>query len=89
LWESWFLPNARYLGLLVAAFELTVAVRILSRGRVTRVGFVGTLVFHIALAGIFGMWPYTIPMIAALGYMLRFDFPSGPFARFRAQLTSS
>jgi hypothetical protein len=81
-WLSWFLPNARYLGLLIAVVELIVAVLILSRGRTSRLGFGAAALFHVALAALFGMWPYTVPMILVLAYMVRFDFPRGPTDRF-------
>jgi hypothetical protein len=47
-WLSWFLPNARYLGLLIAVVEVAVAVLILSRGHGTRLGFGAATLFHVA-----------------------------------------
>jgi hypothetical protein len=73
LW-NWFLSNARYLALLIAAFELAVGLLILKGGGPTKVGLLGALGFHIVLAAMFGMWPYTVPMILLIGWMLRYDF---------------
>jgi hypothetical protein len=80
-WVDWFLPNARYLGLVIAAGELAIAILILSRRAGTKLGFACAASFHVALAALFGMWPYTIPMFVVLALMVRFDFESGPTAR--------
>ncbi len=77
-WETWFLPNARLLGLGIALIELTVAALIFSRGMATRLGFLGALKFHGLLSALFGMWPYTIPMMVALAFMVTFHFERGP-----------
>ncbi len=81
LWEDWFLPNAHYLGLLIAAGELGIALLILSRGRAARLGFVGATAFHLSLAALFGMWPYTVPMAIVLGHMTTLEFTDGPALR--------
>lgn len=80
-WDSWFVPNARVLALLLAAAELTIAILILSRDSWTRLGLAAAALFHVALAAIFGMWAYTLPMIVALAYVANFEFPDGPIAR--------
>jgi hypothetical protein len=85
-WESWFLPNARYLGLAIAAGELVIALLILGRGRWTRAGLVCATLFHLALAALFGMWPYTVPMVLVLGHMTTLEFPAGPVARVIGRL---
>jgi|CXWK01.1.fsa_nt_gi hypothetical protein len=71
---TWFLSDARYLALVLAAFEMLVAVLILYGGRATKLGLLGALGFHVVLALMFGMWPYTLPMIVLLGWSLRYDF---------------
>lgn len=80
-WFSWFLPNARYFGLLIAVVELSIAVLILSRGLPTSLGLAAATAFHLALTAIFGMWPYTVPMVLLLSYAARFEFSPGPTAR--------
>ena len=79
-WESWFLPNARYLGLAIAAAELAIALMILGRGRAARFGLVAAAGFHVALAVLFGMWPYTLLMFVGLVYLATLDFNDGPSA---------
>jgi hypothetical protein len=71
---AWFLSNAQHLALLIAAFELVVAVLIFYGGRATTVGLSGALGFHLTLAAMFGMWPYTLPMILLIGWTARFGF---------------
>ena len=73
LW-NWFLSNARYLALLIAAFELAVGLLILKGGRPTKVGILGALGFHVVMAAMFGMWPYKVPVILLIGWVLRYDF---------------
>jgi hypothetical protein len=80
-WESWFLPNVRYLGLVIAAAELTIAALIFGRGAATRLGFACATAFHTALAVLFGMWPYTVPTTLLLAAMTRVEFPDGPAMR--------
>jgi hypothetical protein len=81
IWESWFIPNARYLALLLVIGELTIATLILARGWWTRLGFAFAATFHVALAALFGMWVYTVPMAVALAYMTAVEFSGGPAAR--------
>ena len=74
LWFVWFLPRANVLALVIAAFEITVGILILRGGSATRLGLAGALGFHLALAVMFGMWPYTIPMILLITWALRYEF---------------
>lgn len=71
---TWFLSNAQVLALLLAMFELLVSVLILWGGQATRLGLIGALGFHLILASMFGMWPYTVPMVFLIGWSLRYDF---------------
>lgn len=73
-WYVWFLPHARIFALVIAAFEIAVGILILRGGSATKWGLVGALGFHLALATIFGMWPYTVPMIVLIAWALRYDF---------------
>jgi hypothetical protein len=73
-WYVWFLPNARIFALVIAGFEIAVGILIVRGGSATRWGLVGALGFHLALAGIFGMWPYTVPMIVVIAWALSYDF---------------
>jgi hypothetical protein len=64
-WFDVFLPYATVFGLLVAVAELAIGIALLSRSG-ARGGLVAAALFHMTLFAIFGMWPYTIPMIVAI-----------------------
>jgi hypothetical protein len=87
-WESWFIPNARVFALLLAAGELALALLIVSRAGWTRLGLAAATFFHVALAAIFGMWFYTVPMILVLGSMTTLEFADGPMAGLVRRITS-
>jgi hypothetical protein len=79
-WLSVFMPHAAVLGLLLAAFELTVGLLILAGGRNTRLGLLAALAFHLGLMLFgWGFWFWSIPMLAVLVCLLRDDF--GPAMR--------
>ena len=71
-WASVFMPNATAFALLLAAFEATVGALILAGGRKMQLGLVGAIGFHIGLM-LFGMWPWSVPMIAAFLVLLVSD----------------
>jgi hypothetical protein len=74
-WLSVFMPHAALLGLLLAAFELAVGLLILAGGRKTTIGLVAALAFHLGLMLFgWGFWFWSIPMLAALVALLRYDF---------------
>ena len=74
-WLSVFMPHAALLGLLLAAFELAVGLLILAGGPKTRLGLLAAIVFHLGLMLFgWGFWLWSVPMLAMLVAMLRFDF---------------
>ena len=74
-WLSVFMPHAALLGLLLAAFELAVGLLILAGGRKTALGLVAALAFHLGLLLFgWGFWFWSVPMLAALVALLRYDF---------------
>jgi hypothetical protein len=74
-WVSVFMPHAALLGLLLAAFELAVGLLILAGGRKTTIGLVAAIAFHLGLMLFgWGFWFWSVPMLATLIALLRFDF---------------
>ena len=73
-WLAVFMPHAALLGLLLAAFELAVGLLILA-GPKTRLGLVAAIVFHLGLMLFgWGFWFWSVPMLAMLVALLRYDF---------------
>jgi hypothetical protein len=74
-WLSVFMPHAALFGLLLAAFELAVGLLILAGGRKTTLGLVAALAFHLGLMLFgWGFWFWSVPMLAMLVALLRYDF---------------
>jgi hypothetical protein len=74
-WLSVFMAHAALLGLLLAAFELTVGLLILAGGRKTTLGLLAALVFHLGLMLFgWGFWFWSLPMVAMMVPLLRYDF---------------
>ena len=74
-WLSVLMPHAALLGLLLAAFELAVGLLILAGGRKTALGLLAALAFHLGLMLLgWGFWFWSIPMLAMLVALLRYDF---------------
>jgi hypothetical protein len=74
-WLSVFMPHAALFGLLLAAFELVVGLLILAGGRNTTLGLLAALVFHLGLMLFgWGLWFWSLPMVAMLVPLLRDDF---------------
>jgi hypothetical protein len=75
-WESLVVPHDWvFIGLLIV-FEATVGVLVLIAGRPRRIALVLIMAFHVALLS-FG-WAYlvwVVPMVGALGLLLRADRP--------------
>ena len=87
-WDAWFIPNARFFGVTLAFAELAIALLILSRGRATALGFIAATGFHLALAALFGMWPYTVPTALLLAYMTTLEFDDGLATRLISRYSS-
>ena len=74
-WLSVFMAHAALLGLLLAAFELTVGLLILAGGRKTTLGLLAAVAFHLGLMLFgWGFWAWSVPMLAMLVALLRCDF---------------
>jgi len=88
-WLSVFMPHAALLGLLLAAFELAVGLLILAGARKTVLGLVAAVAFHLGLM-LFGrgFWFWSIPLLAMLGALLRYDFDNalGPRRNQRTEM---
>jgi len=71
-WRTVVVPNhVLYIGLLIA-FEATVGLLVLRRGRSAQVGYVAAIAFHVALLSFgWGFYVWSVPMIGALGLLLR------------------
>ena len=75
----WFFENVVALapplfGLLVAAYEITIALLMLSRGRYARWGLVGGIVFLIGITPL-GIWTLANPVMAvAMAYLLTSEY---------------
>jgi hypothetical protein len=74
-WLSVFMPHAALFGLLLAASELAVGLLILAGGRKTTLGLVAAIAFHLGMMLFgWGFWFWSIPMLAMLVALLRYDF---------------
>ena len=75
----WFFENVVALapplfGLLAAAYEITIALLMLSKGRYARWGLIGGIVFLIAITPL-GTWTLANPILAvALAYLLTKEY---------------
>jgi hypothetical protein len=75
----WFFENVVALapplfGLLAAAYEITIALMMLSRGRYVRWGLIGGILFLIAITPL-GVWTLGNPIMAlALAYLLTKEY---------------
>jgi hypothetical protein len=86
-WLSVFMPHAALLGLLLAAFELAVGLLILAGGPETRLGLLAAIAFHLGLMLFgWGFWLWSIPMLAMLVALLRFDFGNALGSRHNQQM---
>jgi hypothetical protein len=88
-WLSVFMPHAALLGLLLAAFELAVGLLILAGARKTVLGLVAAVAFHLGLMLFgWGFWFWSIPMLAMLVALLRYDFDNalGPRRNQRTEM---
>jgi hypothetical protein len=86
-WLSVFMPHAALLGLLLAAFELAVGLLILAGGPETRLGLLAAIAFHLGLMLFgWGFWLWSIPMLAMLVALLRFDFGNAMGSRRNQQM---
>jgi hypothetical protein len=88
-WLSVFMPHAALLGLLLAAFELAVGLLILAGARRTVLGLVAAIAFHLGLMLFgWGFWFWSVPMLAMLVALLRYDFDNalGPRRNQRTEM---
>lgn len=75
----WFFENVvalapPFFGLLAAAYEITIALLMLSRGRYARWGLIGGIVFLIGITPL-GVWTLANPVMAlALALLLRKEY---------------
>jgi hypothetical protein len=75
-WRSVFMGNAPVGGLVVAGGEALVALLLLSASRTgRRLGWVGTISFHVALMCFgWGFWVWSVPALALLARGARRDW---------------
>lgn len=85
-WLSVFMPHAALFGLLLAAFELAVGLLILAGRRKTTFGLGAAVAFHLGLMLFgWGFWFWSVPMLAMLVALLRYDFGNAMGARRNQQ----
>ncbi len=70
IWLDVFIPHAQFLALVLAAAELAIAALMFGEGRRGRMGVTCAIGFHLMLLLIFGMVPYTVPVIIGLCMIL-------------------
>lgn len=75
-------------GLLLAAFEIAVAVLLLSRGRNAKIGLCAVIVFIIGIAPISTMQLPWLGFAVAAGYLLRKDYPRSIMEMLAGRRTS-
>lgn len=79
---EWFFENVvalapPFFGLLVAAYEVTIALMMLSRGRYVKWGLIGGIVFLIGITPL-GVWTLANPILAAaMALLLRKEYYRG------------
>src|SRR3954471_10357323 len=75
-WHSLVVPNHVFFISLLIAFEAAVGVLALAGGRLARIGLAAAVAFHIALLSFgWGIYLWSLPMIAALSSLLRATRP--------------
>ncbi|MFB6150860.1 MAG: hypothetical protein ABEJ40_03550 [Haloarculaceae archaeon] len=77
LWTELVLPNLAVLLPLLAAFEVLVAVAVLSKGRAVRLGLAAGAGFNLAVAPLGFWWPSNVALAAVHAALLRVSYPSG------------
>jgi hypothetical protein len=71
-WESLVVPQHHLFISLLVPFETAVGVLVLLGGRATRLAYVAAIGFHVALMVFgFGFWLWCLPLLLALGLLLR------------------
>lgn len=84
-WRSAFMPNAVLGGLAVAAGEAALGLLLLGSRARRRIGWAGTIVFHVALMAFgWGFWVWSLPALGLLLWGARADLrdpAEGPAAR--------
>jgi hypothetical protein len=76
-WRSLVVPNHHAFIWLLIAFETAVGLLALAGGRKAPLGLVAAMAFHVALLSFgWGFYLWSIPMLAALGQLLRDSRPS-------------
>ena len=86
-WASVVAPNQElWIGLLIV-FEALVGVLVVAGGRRTQLGMVLVMAFHVALM-LFGwfFWTWSVPMLVAVGLLLRAERHSPPLLDSRLHL---
>ena len=81
LWLSTYMPHSTVAGLLVAAGEAVLALLLLGPSRWHRLGWAGTILFHVALMCFgWGFWLWCLPALGVLVSGARTDWsdPDGP-----------
>lgn len=80
-WRSLVVPNHElFIGVLVA-FELAVGVLAVAGGSRTQLAYAAAIAFHVALLSFgWGFYAWSVPMVAALGTLLRAERTGSPAA---------
>lgn len=87
-WIDLVIPNLGVLLPLLAAFELAVAVALLSKGRYARWGLLFGAAFNIAIAPLGFWWPANVALAAVHLALLRFAYANATITVVKHQLTA-
>ena len=88
LWTTLVLPNLVVLLPLLAAFEAVVAIAVLSKGRLVRLGLLAGAGFNLAVSPLGFWWPSNIALAAIHIALLRVPYPSNTFDRLSRRFGS-
>lgn len=88
LWMDFVLPNLGVLLPLLAGFEAIVALAILSKGRLARIGLIAGAGFNLAVSPLGFWWPSNIALAALHIALLRFTYPSSTIDRISRRFDS-
>jgi hypothetical protein len=73
-WRALVVPNHELFISALICFELVVGLLALAGGRRTQVAYLSAIAFHVALLSFgWGFWMWSVPMIAALSSLLRYE----------------
>jgi len=77
MWHDVVMAHPAVWGLLLAGGEIVLGLLLLSGGRAAQAGWLGVIAFHVLLLPFgFGIWLWSIPVLALLVPAARIDWPA-------------